>query len=179
MKLNTYLHSHPAPGIQGEIKRHFWFQKNEQFGLQFVCSSYETNRRRMDQTREGHSREFQCWTTPKCRHVHDDPFVKRRLPYPLRITGSVLFSIFPSVIFAGILAAAVVLVDQYTQIGISISPTLTSVLGFIVGLSIAFRNQTAYERYIEGRRLWNQLQFIVRNMGRIIWLQVRTCNMCL
>jgi ion channel-forming bestrophin family protein len=39
-------------------------------------------------------------------------------------------------------------------------------------LSIAFRNQTAYERYTEGRRLWNQLQLAVRNMGRIIWLQV-------
>jgi predicted membrane chloride channel (bestrophin family) len=127
----------------------------------------------MDQAPEDHSHGSHCWTTPKCRHVHDDPFVKRRLPYPLRITGSVFLSIFPYVIFTGILSTAVILVDQYTQISISISPTLTSVLGFVVGLSIAFRNQTAYERYTEGRRLWNQLQFVVRNMGRVIWLQVR------
>lgn len=126
----------------------------------------------MDQAPEDHSHRTHWWTTPKCRHVHDDPFVKRRLPYPLRITGSVLFNIFPNVIFAGVLATAVLLVDQYTKVSISISPTLTSVLGFVVGLSITFRNQTAYERYTEGRRLWNQLQFVVRNMGRVIWLQV-------
>jgi predicted membrane chloride channel (bestrophin family) len=65
-----------------------------------------------------------------------------------------------------------VLVDKYTKVNISISTTMTTVLGFVVGLSIAFRNQTAYERYTEGRRLWNQLQLAVRNMGRIIWLQV-------
>ena len=35
---------------------------------------------------------------------------------------------------------------------------------------------TAYERFTEGRQLWNQLQVVVRNMGRIIWLQVfRLC----
>jgi len=128
----------------------------------------------MDQAPEDHSRDFHCWTTPKCRHVHDDPFVKRRLPYPLRVTGSVILGILPNVIFAGILATGVVLVDQYTSINIAISPTMTSVLGFVVGLSITFRNQTAYERYTEGRRLWNQLQFVVRNMGRVIWLQVRS-----
>ena len=125
----------------------------------------------MDQEPEDHS-GFQCWTTPKCRHVHDDPFVKQKLPYPIRVTGSVFFNILPYVIFIGILSTAVVVVDKYTSISISISPTLTSVLGFVVGLSIAFRNQTAYERYTEGRRLWNQLQLVVRNMGRIIWLQV-------
>ena len=117
--------------------------------------------------------EFHCWATPKCRHVHDDPFAKRRLPYPLRITGSVLFNIWPHVLFIGMLATGVVLIDRYTEINIAISPTLTSVIGFVVALSITFRNQTAYERFTEGRRLWNQLQVVIRNMGRIIWLQVR------
>jgi predicted membrane chloride channel (bestrophin family) len=125
----------------------------------------------MDQQPEDHS-GFQCWTTPKCRHVHDDPFMKRKLPYPIRITGSVLFNILPSVIFIGCLSTAVVVVDKYSEVSINLSPTLTTVLGFVVGLSIAFRNQTAYERYTEGRRLWNQLQLVVRNMGRVIWLQV-------
>jgi ion channel-forming bestrophin family protein len=117
--------------------------------------------------------EFHCWPTPKCRHVHDDPFVKKRLPYPLRITGSVLFNIYPQVFFIGLLAMAIVLVDHHTEINISISPLLTSVIGFIVALSITFRSQTAYERFAEGRRLWSQLQVVIRNMGRIIWLQVQ------
>ena len=116
--------------------------------------------------------EFHYWATPKCRHVHDDPFAKRKLPYPLRIIGSVFFNIWPHVFFIGVLATGVVLVDRYTKNNISISPTLTSVIGFVVALSISFRNQTAYERFTEGRRLWNQLQVVIRNMGRIIWLQV-------
>ena len=123
---------------------------------------------RMDHT---HS-DFPCWATPKCRHVHDDPFAKRKRPYPLRVTGSVLFSIWPHVLVIGLLATAIQLINKYAHVSLAISPTLTSVIGFVVALSITFRNQTAYERFTEGRRLWNQLQVVIRNMGRIIWLQV-------
>lgn len=123
----------------------------------------------MDQT---HS-DFPCWATPKCRHVHDDPFAKRKLPYPLRVTGSILFRIWPHVLSVGVLATAVQLINKYAHVSLAISPTLTSIIGFVVALSVTFRNQTAYERFTEGRRLWNQLQVVVRNMGRIIWLQVR------
>jgi len=129
----------------------------------------------MDQT--GHQSEFRCWATPKCRHVHDDPFAKRRLPYPLRLTGSVLFTIWLHLIFIGVLSTAVVVIDKYADASIAISPTLTSIIGFVVALSINFRNQTAYERWTEGRRLWNQLQLVIRNLGRIIWLQAkRSCS---
>jgi len=131
----------------------------------------------MDQYPEDHS-TFRSWSTPKCRHVHDDPFATRKLPYPLRITGSVTWHIMPAVLFIGALSTAVLAIEKYSALNINISPTLTSVLGFVVGLSIAFRNQTAYERYTEGRRLWNQLQLTVRNMGRTIWLQVRPLNSC-
>jgi hypothetical protein len=116
--------------------------------------------------------DFPCWATPKCRHVHDDPFAKRKLPYPLRVTGSVLYDIWPHVLFIGLLSTAIQLINKYAHVSLAISPTLTSVIGFVVALSITFRNQTAYERFTEGRRLWNQLQVVVRNMGRIIWLQV-------
>ena len=116
--------------------------------------------------------DFSCWATPKCRHVHDDPFAKRKLPYPLRVTGSVLYNIWPHVLFIGLLSTTIQLINKYAHVSLAISPTLTSVIGFVVALSITFRNQTAYERFTEGRRLWNQLQVVVRNMGRIIWLQV-------
>jgi ion channel-forming bestrophin family protein len=125
----------------------------------------------MDHT--DYSRPPRCWVTPKPRHVHDDPFAKRKLPYPLRLTGNVIVNIWPYVLFVGLLATALVLINHYTTAHLGISPTLTSVIGFIVALSVTFRNQTAYERYTEGRRLWNQLQVVIRNMGRIIWLQVR------
>jgi len=114
----------------------------------------------------------QSFQTPKPRHVHDDPFAKRKLPYPLRVTGSVGLQIWPHILAMCALTTAVVVTSKYTHVNLGISPTLTSVIGFVVGLSITFRNQTAYERYAEGRRLWNQLQTVVRNMGRTIWLQV-------
>jgi predicted membrane chloride channel (bestrophin family) len=120
---------------------------------------------------QNHS-EPRCWTTPKGRHVHDDPFAKRRRPYPLRLRGSAIFKIWPQVLFIGAFSAGIVLVSRLAKANISISPTLTSVTGFVVALSITFRNQTAYERFTEGRRLWNQLQIVIRNTARIIWLQV-------
>src|SRR5271155_4442442 len=122
----------------------------------------------MDRTQS----DLPFWVTPKCRHVHDDPFSKRKLPYPLRVTGSVLYVIWPHVLFIGLLSTAIQLINKYAHVSLAISPTLTSVIGFVVALSITFRNQTAYERFTEGRRLWNQLQVVVRNMGRIIWVQV-------
>jgi len=122
--------------------------------------------------------ELRCWATPKCRHVHDDPFAKRHLPYPLRLTGNIFFNIWPMIFFIGVVATVVVVVDRYSKVNIGISPTLTSVTGFIVALSITFRNQTAYERWSEGRKMWNQLQLVVRNMGRIIWLQVLPPILC-
>ena len=116
--------------------------------------------------------EFHCWATPKCRHVHDDPFQRRDflILYVLLEVSCLIFGLmFFSLAYS---QRGLYLVDQYTEINISISPTLTSVIGFVVALSISFRNQTAYERFTEGRRLWNQLQVVIRNMGRIIWLQV-------
>lgn len=125
----------------------------------------------MDETMEqGTTR---CWPTPMARHVHDDPFATTKLPYPLRFKGSAITSIWPHVLAVGVLATIIVVVSKFTRVNLGISPTLTSVLGFIVGLSITFRNTTAYERYAEGRKLWNQLQTVTRNMGRTIWLQVR------
>ena len=121
----------------------------------------------------GHVREYvDCWKTPKCKHAHDDPFAKRRHPYPLRIAGSVVGRIWPHVVTIVVLATAITVVGKFTKVTLGISPTMTSVIGFVVGLSITFRNQTAYERFTEGRKLWNQLQLVARNMGRIIWLQV-------
>jgi ion channel-forming bestrophin family protein len=111
------------------------------------------------------------WPTPEGRHVHDDPFNPRKLPYPFRLTGGVLLKIWPPVLSIGILATIIVIVNVFTHYHLYISSTLTSVIGFIVGLSVTFRNQTAYERYTEGRKLWNQLQVVIRNMARVIWLQ--------
>jgi hypothetical protein len=114
-----------------------------------------------------------CWPTPLERHVHDDPF-SRRLPYPLRFRGGIFFEIMPSVAFIGALSTGLVLLKNYKLADLSVSTTLISVLGFIVSLTVSFRNQTAYERYIEGRKAWDSLRTTIRNLGRIIWIHVNS-----
>src|SRR5580704_4138036 len=112
------------------------------------------------------------WSTPLAQHVHDDPFARNKLPYGLRLKGGILLEILPSTTFIGILATIIVLLRHYKVVDLSVSTTLISVLGFIVSLTVSFRNTTAYERYIEGRKLWDTMRTASRNLGRVIWLQV-------
>ncbi|KAJ3027966.1 hypothetical protein HDV00_010711 [Rhizophlyctis rosea] len=49
-------------------------------------------------------------------------------------------------------------------------PTLLiTILGVVMSLLLAFRTNTAYDRYWEGRRLWGTLLTQTRNLQRFIW----------
>jgi ion channel-forming bestrophin family protein len=50
---------------------------------------------------------------------------------------------------------------------------LITVLGFLVGIAISFRNTTAYERYNEGRKYWSQLHLTTTNLARVIWVHCK------
>lgn len=63
-------------------------------------------------------------------------------------------------------AALIMTQDQF-------DPILLTVLGFLVGLTLSFRQSTAYERYMEGRRLWAALTTSSENLARIFWLHAR------
>lgn len=47
---------------------------------------------------------------------------------------------------------------------------LLTVMGFLVGIAISFRNATAYERYNDGRKYWSQLTLTCENLARVIWV---------
>lgn len=47
---------------------------------------------------------------------------------------------------------------------------MLTVLGFVVGLSLSFRNSTAYERYSEGRKYWSQLASVTQSLARLVWV---------
>ncbi|KAG6013438.1 hypothetical protein E4U43_007288 [Claviceps pusilla] len=53
---------------------------------------------------------------------------------------------------------------------VGISSVLLTILGFVVGLSLSFRNSTAYERYSEGRRYWSQLASVTQSLARLVWV---------
>jgi predicted membrane chloride channel (bestrophin family) len=53
---------------------------------------------------------------------------------------------------------------------LNVSNLLLTVLGFVVGLAISFRTSSAYERYMEGRKYWSQIQLVSQNLARTIWI---------
>ncbi|KAJ3175545.1 hypothetical protein HK101_010637 [Irineochytrium annulatum] len=52
------------------------------------------------------------------------------------------------------------------------SSLLITVLGVVMGLLLVFRTNTSYDRYWEGRRIWAITLTQIRNLSRLIWINV-------
>ncbi|GJJ72330.1 ion channel-forming bestrophin family protein [Entomortierella parvispora] len=50
---------------------------------------------------------------------------------------------------------------------------IAGALSVVVGLLLAFRTNTAYDRFWEGRKLWSSLDVQVRNFSRMIWVGMK------
>jgi len=108
----------------------------------------------------------------------DDYFVGPRdvqrhskLPYFMRLHGSVLPKMVVPLSFIGIWATAITCISEFVyQLGVN--SILLTVLGFVVGLALSFRSTTAYERYNDGRKYWSQLSYTSRNLARLVWCHV-------
>ncbi|KAJ8102110.1 Bestrophin, RFP-TM, chloride channel-domain-containing protein [Lipomyces tetrasporus] len=103
--------------------------------------------------------------------VHDDPFARSALPYALRFRGSIFWNLFPQLLIVGSWATIIVCISQLST-NLGVSTVLITVLGFVTGLSLSFRVNTAYERYNEGRKYWAQLTVTIRNFSRYVWFQI-------
>lgn len=92
-----------------------------------------------------------------------------KLAFSLR--GSVIHAIWQRVIMT--MAFALLVMIAY-QRGLPVNqPILTSLIPSIVlGLLLVFRTNTAYERFWEGRRLWDTMVYTARNLARNIWVMV-------
>ncbi|KAJ3023433.1 hypothetical protein HKX48_003127, partial [Thoreauomyces humboldtii] len=53
---------------------------------------------------------------------------------------------------------------------------LITILSVVMGLLLVFRNNAAYDRFWEGRRLFGNLEREVRNMSRFIWIVCKANN---
>lgn len=49
-------------------------------------------------------------------------------------------------------------------------------LSVVLGLLLAFRANTSYARYYEGRQLWQDLTSNVRNLARLVWVSIPEQN---
>ncbi|KAK9492755.1 Bestrophin, RFP-TM, chloride channel-domain-containing protein [Lipomyces doorenjongii] len=103
--------------------------------------------------------------------VHDDPFARSALPYALRFRGSIFWNLFPQILIVGSWGTLIVCISQL-KTNLGVSTVLITVLGFVTGLALSFRVNTAYERYNEGRKYWAQLTMTIRNFSRYVWFQI-------
>ncbi|KAH7308814.1 Bestrophin, RFP-TM, chloride channel-domain-containing protein [Rhexocercosporidium sp. MPI-PUGE-AT-0058] len=108
----------------------------------------------------------------------DDYFVGPRdldkhskLPYFMRMHGSVLPRMVLPVLAVGAWATAITCISKFV-FELKVATLLLTVLGFVVGLSLSFRSSTAYERYSEGRKTWCTLLIQCRNLARYVWIHV-------
>lgn len=58
-------------------------------------------------------------------------------------------------------------------VAVGVSSILLTVTGFVVSLGLSFRNSSAYERYMEGRKYWAQLILTSQNLARVFWIHTK------
>lgn len=101
-----------------------------------------------------------------------DPNKHSKLPYFLRLQGSITPRMLVPLAFVGCWATLVTCICQY-KYQLVVSNVLLTVLGFVVGLGISFRTSSAYERYVDGRKYWAQLIQTSRDLARHIWVHAQ------
>ncbi|KAJ3382989.1 hypothetical protein HDU92_004440 [Lobulomyces angularis] len=65
-------------------------------------------------------------------------------------------------------------VNFLQKLNVPDSSLLLSVLSLVLGLLLVFRTNTAYDRFWEGRKLFSQLHTLIRNLSRMIWINVNS-----
>lgn len=80
--------------------------------------------------------------------------------------GSIVPRIAPLITLVSLIALLVVLVDRFLLPLPHISLAATGVFGIALSLFLGFRNNAAYERWWEARKLWGQLVADMRSLGR-------------
>ncbi|KAF8522083.1 Bestrophin, RFP-TM, chloride channel-domain-containing protein [Hysterangium stoloniferum] len=93
------------------------------------------------------------------------------LPDVMRIRGSILTRIIGPVLTVTLFATLIATVyDQGYDV--TLSNSVTPLLAVVVGLILVFRNTTSYDRYYEGRKDFGSMMSTIRNLSRLIWVNV-------
>ncbi|KAF9183201.1 hypothetical protein BGZ50_004394 [Haplosporangium sp. Z 11] len=95
--------------------------------------------------------------------------------YTLRLRGSVIPSVLPDVMIITGFSATIMFFETSEIFGITlnIASVIVPALSVVVGLILAFRTNTAYDRYWEGRKLWASLDVQIRNFSRMVWIGMK------
>ncbi|KAF9349873.1 hypothetical protein BGX34_001553 [Mortierella sp. NVP85] len=102
---------------------------------------------------------------------------RARWSYPdsLRWRGSVIPTVISDVIIITVFTALVIGLDRSGLIPyrLNVPNMIVPALSVVVGLILAFRTNTAYDRFWEGRKLWSSLDVQIRNFSRLIWVGMK------
>ena len=86
----------------------------------------------------------------------------------LRSSG-IIRLLLKRVLFVGLYATIVTaLVIRFERMNVAVDKEFFSFLGILLSLLLAFRTNTAYDRFYEGRRLWGQLINNCRNLAVLL-----------
>ncbi|KAF9952441.1 hypothetical protein BGZ72_006279 [Mortierella alpina] len=98
-------------------------------------------------------------------------------PDTLRVRGSVIPTVLSDVLIITTFSAAIMFVETsgYLPEGksLKVPGVIVPALSVVVGLILAFRTNTAYDRFWEGRKLWSSLDVQMRNFSRMIWVGMK------
>ncbi|KAJ1902383.1 hypothetical protein GGI01_001719 [Coemansia sp. RSA 376] len=95
------------------------------------------------------------------------------LIYPdvLRLRGSVIRISFPPVLLMTSYGVGIAfLIREYP--GLAINMTVLSLVSLVLSLLLVFRTNSAYDRFWEGRRTWQEIKVTSRNLIRSLWVGV-------
>lgn len=99
----------------------------------------------------------------------------------MQMHGSILPRMIVPLICVAAWSTTITVVSLYQSIegvDLSVDSILLTIMGFVVGLSLSFRNTTAYERYAEGRKLWALLTHNCQQLARGYWVHTPEREEC-
>ena len=88
------------------------------------------------------------------RHLRSSAIIR------LLLKRVLLVGLYATVVTAGVM--------RFEQMNIAVDKEFFSFLGIMLSLLLAFRTNTAYDRFYEGRRLWGQLVNNCRNLAGLL-----------
>ncbi|KAF9102751.1 hypothetical protein BGX29_004230 [Mortierella sp. GBA35] len=99
-------------------------------------------------------------------------------PDTLRVTGSVIPTVLPDVLIVTGFTATIQFIQtrHFLPFSLFFPSVIVPALSVVVGLILAFRTNTAYDRFWEGRKLWSSLDVQMRNFSRMIWVGMKETN---